>query len=155
MNRATTALRAGCLLSVFGLAPAVLRSQDDTSLNQLRSQANAVFAREAAREKAGDCNRADTTLAMNTCLSKENETSSANWQALHAAIRGLLDSHAQEAFDEAEAAWENYRRLQCAAAFELYQGGTIAPGTRLSCNLLLLRSHMRELKAVYSDKLNN
>jgi hypothetical protein len=34
------------------------------------------------------------------------------------------------------------------------QGGTIAPSTEARCNLMLLRSHMRELEPVYHSTLN-
>ncbi len=144
------------IVLLFGLfAEGLMWGQDYARIDRLRSEAKAAFQREMAREKAGDCYNTNTTYATNTCLSKENETSSANWHAFSAAIRGLLDSRSQEEFDKAQGAWETYRHLQCSAASGLYKGGSIAPGTELSCNLLLLRSHLRELEAVYSDTLNN
>ena len=149
-------MRMAWMVMALVAAPGMIRSQDYAQIEKVRGQAKAAFEREMAREKAGDCKDANTTYAINVCLGRESETSSANYKAFTDAVRALLasTSQGQEDFDQAQAAWEKYSHLQCSAAFDLYKGGTIAPSTQTSCSLMLLRSHMRELGAVYYGTLN-
>jgi uncharacterized protein YecT (DUF1311 family) len=133
---------------------ALLYGQDVGRIQKLRAEAKAAFDREMAREKAGDCKDANTMREIHICLSRQYEITFENYKQFTGVIRALLASQGQPEFDQAEAAWQKYREAQCAAAYALFKGGTIAPGTQLSCNLLLVRSHLRELAAVYDSTLN-
>ena len=145
-------MRAAILLI---LLHAAAWPQDYAQIQKLRDQAKSAFNREMAREKADDCKDAVTTYDINVCLSKANDATTTNYKAYTQALRLLLASQAQPEFDQAQTAWEQYRKLQCSAAYALFKGGTIAPSMELSCNLLLMRSHLRELNAIYETTLNN
>ena len=149
-------MRLAYVVLVLAASYGISRSQDYSEMQKGRRQAKAAFEREMAREKAGDCRDATTTYADNMCLEKESKTSAANYAEFSAAVRALLGaaSPAQKEFDLAQAAWQKYRDLQCSAAFDLYKGGTIAPSAEGRCDLMLMRSHMRELEAVYHGTLN-
>ncbi len=131
-------------------------------------KARTAFNMEMAREKEGDCPRAVSTLAITTCLSKEIETTTANYNAYIAALRPtetlktsttpyissgprkpLSPAEELKEFDQVEAAWQTYRKLQCKAAYDVNREGTIAPVISLNCELELLRNRMRELENIY------
>jgi uncharacterized protein YecT (DUF1311 family) len=148
-----------------------------SQLGKLRQQAKAAFDRESAREAASPCKDAATTYDSNSCLEKENGLTIANYNEFAGGLRSMIAlkppheeeilnvngptgkplSSAEKAqnLDAMEAAWTKYRELACSAAFNLYKGGTAALGQQLSCNLALYRGHIRELAAIYYDRLNN
>jgi uncharacterized protein YecT (DUF1311 family) len=129
-------------------------------VGRYREQASAAFSREMAREKARDCGYEANNRAVVDCLMKELEASSANYKAYTGALRSMLgimgaDADLVKDFDAGEAAWQKYREAQCRAAFDQFKGGTIAPIDGLSCELMLIRSHMREIEKIYHVSLHN
>ena len=101
-----------------------------------------------------------TTLAINECYSAELGITDANYLRLVRALGALLRSGEDDKnmtsptgipFDIAEAAWHNYRDLECKAAGDEYAGGTIRPSIEMGCRLTLTRHHIDELWDVYSD----
>ncbi len=141
---------------------------------QLLDLAKAAFDREMAREKAGDCRNANSTHETNECLGTEIETSTVNYKAYVGALRAMLiqrnpwSKAAEErggsstgqslnqqnlviAFDQMEVDWGKYREAMCAGASELYKGGTIVNAISYSCELMMVRSHMRELAGIYIE----
>lgn len=113
---------------------------------RFQKDAAGSFNREMDREKTDPCRRALSTRAILECLGKENEATAVNYKAYFDALHSLLalasgngDSQTPgptgvplastelvEELDGAEAAWQKYRQMQCAAAFDLYKGGTAA-----------------------------
>jgi uncharacterized protein YecT (DUF1311 family) len=151
---------------LWGAAPGPAQ----TSRDPLLKQAQAAYAREMARDKAGDCPNAGTTLAINTCLADEVKTSTANYKSYSDALRAMLaqlkDPTPEEDgptgkplttreklanFDQSEAAWARYRDAMCTASVGLYRGGSIVGAISGTCQLMMLRSHLRELNNVYGD----
>jgi len=145
-----------------------------TQRNQLQKQARTAFDGEMVREKAGDCPKADNTRDIVDCLGKEIDTSTANYKTYAGALRSMLSSlgdpsddfigptgkplTAQEqvkSFDQVEATWTRYREAMCAGAYGLYKGGTVVNIMSGSCELMMLRSHMRELNRVYGKYLSH
>jgi uncharacterized protein YecT (DUF1311 family) len=152
--------------------PSYNRSKDQqkyfAQLERLKKGGRAAYADENAREKTGDCPKAMTTLDMNMCFTREVEKTTSNYKAYTQAIRGVetlgepneSDAAANRAqhsssskrvkkFDAVEAAWNEYYRAQCAAAYDAYAGGTIAPMMELTCKLQLMRDRMHELEGIY------
>jgi uncharacterized protein YecT (DUF1311 family) len=141
-----------------------------------RRQAKMAFDGEMAREKSGDCVDAKTTYETNVCLDKAIDATTANYKAYTGALRSLLglkppgSEGVEEAdgptgkpltseelvkeFDEVEAAWETYRKAQCAAAYDEFRGGTIAPSMFGFCALRLMRGRMRDLDSIYYTRLH-
>lgn len=145
--------------------------------SQLQQQADSAFKREMARKKAGDCPNARTTYAEETCLGNAIKDSEANYQSFSGAIRALLgqknplvtnteafvgpsgkplsaESLVKE-FDQAETAWQTYRKTQCSAAYDLFKGGSIAPVMEEICELGLIRSRMTDLNSIYDMTLRH
>jgi uncharacterized protein YecT (DUF1311 family) len=132
---------------------------------QLQAQAKTAFDDEMAREKKGDCPNANNTRDINACLGGEVETSTANYKTYVGSVRTMLAQPSPFGgpsgnidhllgFDQTEAAWLKYRDAMCAGASGLYKGGTIVTSMNESCLLMTLRSHLRELSAVYGDYLS-
>jgi len=142
---------------------------------RLQKDAAAAFNREMDRDKADPCRQAVSTRDSEECLGKENNAAAANYKAYFEALHALLaltpgggenrttgptgvsltSKEVVEEFDGAEAAWQKYRQTQCMAAFDLYKGGTAAVPQASFCDLMLVRSHMRELERIYSVRLHN
>jgi uncharacterized protein YecT (DUF1311 family) len=142
-------------------------------LGRLQAQAKAAYESEMAREKAGDCPNADNTRAIVGCLADEIATTTANFKAFTGAIRSVLSLEGADAkdtilgptgqtpsreevlraFDDAASAWDKYSKAQCDAIYGLYRGGTYTKVAGASCELLLLRSRMREMDRLYNDAL--
>lgn len=142
---------------------------------RLQRDAAAAFNREMGREKADSCREAINTRDAVECLGRENGVATVNYKAYFDALRSLLaltvgngenrtagptgvpltSKELVEELDGAEAAWQKYRQAQCMAAFDLYRGGTAANPTMESCELMLLRNHMRELEQIYYVRLHN
>jgi hypothetical protein len=150
--------------------------EKDFSIQQdtFRKQATAAFDREMARDKADDCPDAHTTYDEIACLGKALEITNSNYKAYLGALRSLLGlttpgreaasgptgkpltpEEAVQEFDEVEALWQKYRSAQTSAIFNHWKGGTIAPVMAGSCELQLLRNHMRELDGIYDMMLRH
>ncbi|MGH9351389.1 MAG: lysozyme inhibitor LprI family protein, partial [Terriglobia bacterium] len=145
--------------------------------SQLQQQANAAFDREMARKKAGDCPKARTTYDQDVCLGKVIDRTLANYKDFSGALRSLLgqknpltagvenmtgptgkpltEEEQVKEFDQAEAAWETYRKAQCSAAYDLFKSGTIAPVMGGICELKLIRSRMTDLDDIYEMTLRH
>jgi uncharacterized protein YecT (DUF1311 family) len=142
---------------------------------RLQKDAAAALNREMDREKADLCRNAATTRDAVECLGRENEAATVNYKAYLDALRSLLalslgndenrspgptgvpltSKELVEEFDAVEAAWQKYRQAQCMAAFDLYKSGTAAAPQASSCELTLVRNHMRELEKIYYVRLHN
>jgi uncharacterized protein YecT (DUF1311 family) len=142
--------------------------------SEWQAQAKAAFDREMARQNAGDCRGATTTLEINQCLSAETAATKANYDTFLSALRSLVGygrtdtpeppgatgrpltrSELLTEFDSVETAWGKYREAQCQAAYDQYKGGSIAPSQAGFCELRLRHSRMQELHAIYEIQLVN
>lgn len=141
----------------------------------LQKKAMRAFTAEAARGKSGECKHAGNTRAAEICLEKESEITAKNYSTFTEAIRELLvlpnpqsDQPAASAptgtpksaeeltreFDDLQSAWQQYRKLGTAAAYDQYKGGTGAPVFSIETDQELVRSHMRELNTIYDGLLH-
>ena len=127
---------------------------------ELHTRSLRIVQSEQARAKQPLCPKATTTLAINECYSAELGITDANYLRLVRALGALLRSGEDDKnmtsptaipFDIAEAAWHNYRDLECKAAGDEYAGGTIRPSIEMGCRLTITRHHIDELWDVYSD----
>lgn len=137
-------------------------------LQVFKESTRRAFADEQVRAKTGDCPNERTTVDISTCLKREVEKTASNYRAYSDGLRSIEGLTApggsssngpgnkyptsQELvtqFDDAETAWQAYKKAQCSAAYRAYQGGTIAPIMQLTCELTLFRDRMRELESIY------
>jgi hypothetical protein len=79
-----------------------------------------------AREKAGDCNSANTTYDIVMCLEKANETTDANYREYEGALHAMLAIPTPSSTSRSE------------------------PATSL-----MVRSHLRELASTYGEYLSH
>jgi len=138
-------------------------SQDELAVQikqgaELHARAQLIVQTEDARAKLAMCPKAVSTLDINGCYNAELGTLNADYLRLVRTLGLLLrsggDANAAPkpiSFDEAEAAWSNYRDLACKAAGEQYEGGTIRPSIEMGCRITITHHHIDELWAVYSD----
>ena len=142
---------------------------------RFREQAKTAFDREMAREKVDACGDASNTRAIVECLGKENETTAANYKTYVGALRSMLgimgadgedpatgptgkpltSKELVKEFDATETAWQKYREALCTAAFDQFKGGTAAAPEAASCELMLVRNHLREIDTIYYVRLHN
>ena len=132
-----------------------------------KQSAQKAFTDEQYRAKGIGCPKEQTTLDISICLKKEVKKTTANYRAYSDGLRSIeglaapsessstdssMYSTPQELvkqFDDAETAWQVYKRAQCSSAYGAYKGGTIAPIMQLTCELTLFRDRMRELESIY------
>jgi hypothetical protein len=136
---------------------------------RLSSAAKTAFILEMAREKAGDCKDASSTLDAVTCFAKEGQITTSNYEAMTRNLRALLAladadapasvvgptgealTPAQQAaeFDRLQENWDVYRKTVQSAAYDQFKGGTAAPVSNALADQMVVRSHMQELAAIY------
>jgi uncharacterized protein YecT (DUF1311 family) len=143
---------------------------------QLQAQAKQIYDAEMAREKAGDCPNASSTLDFNVCYGKQIDTAEANLKSFEATLHDLLGPAAEMGeqatpspgpagpsltsaqitveFESVEKVWRQYRETTCTAAFHQFGGGTGGPSFEAECWLRLTRDHMRELEMIYDGALH-
>ena len=144
--------------------------------HQLQAQGKQLFDDETAREKAGDCPTAQSTVEFETCYAKQIEITNGNLKSYEEVIRGLLSPPPQmpgapaemigpggralsaqdliDEFNHVEAAWLQYRETACTAAYHQFDGGTGGPPFQQECTLKLTRDHLRELDMIYGNVLH-
>ena len=168
------------LLVPYGLAGQTQKEQTARFFREredLHKKAKAAFDAEMGREKTGDCRAAQNTREMNACFGGAVDTSIANYKSYSEALRAMLaqpdpfENGAAPAagptgpqstraqilgnFDHAETAWAQYRDAFCESDTGLYQGGTIVHVMSYTCQLLLIRNHMREMERTYGEYLSH
>jgi uncharacterized protein YecT (DUF1311 family) len=153
--------------------PAEIRRDLDEQFDRryiLRAQAEKAWDDEMAREKAGDCDGPKTTYEINMCMGQRIDETLANYKRYTDAVRAwhLLPSsrdpdaggltgtpptqeEAIRRFDAAEAAWERYREELCGLVEDMARGGTAAPYVGATCELLVIRNHMRDLGRTFGS----
>jgi|ERR1700722_8283573 len=141
----------------------------------LQQRAAKAFNAESSRDKAGDCKNANNTRDIEICLQKESEITAKNYSSFTEAIRDLLrlappESHqpptsgptgtpldaeaSTKEFDNLQTAWQQYRKIGTATAYDQYKGGTAAPVFSMEADQELMRAHMRELNFIYDGLLH-
>jgi hypothetical protein len=146
----------------------------DETRTRLRAEAERTFAVEMAREKAGGCKNAQTTVDFNTCFGQSLDTAKANLNAYEQALRSLIalkapggselantgeagpaqtpEQGAAE-FDTMEKQWRSYLDTAGSAAFHQFDGGTGGPSFQTQVELMVIRNHLRELDTIYGEIL--
>ena len=141
---------------------------------QLQARAEKILADETAREAAGVCKDAHTTVDFDECFGNQAGITGGNLKKLEDVIAELGDpdpaspdrsadkgrmrsvlspnQHVAE-FRKVEQNWRQYRDAACTAALHQFDGGTGGPSFELQCEMRLDQSHMRELEMIYGGDL--
>ena len=151
-------IRLWALLIAGGAAFAQAGGHGADTPAQLHTRALAAVQAERARPKQPMCGKAVTTLAINNCYADELAIGNANYKKLVLALGALwrADGDAKTApkripFDDAETAWGKYRDAACDAMGAEYEGGSLRTSLEIGCENTLVRHHIEELWALYSD----
>jgi uncharacterized protein YecT (DUF1311 family) len=135
-----------------------------------------------AREQAGDCPNAQTTVDFVNCFSDRLILAGQSLKRYEDIIRELTDpsprapspqteDHPQEdtpsiggpaltpqqhlaEFNRVEQSWQRYTTIACKAAFHQFEGGSGGPSFEEQCELKLTRDHLRELDMIYGEDLH-
>ncbi|WP_438970528.1 lysozyme inhibitor LprI family protein [Methylophaga sp.] len=97
------------------------------------------------------CPQSNTTVEMNQCLNHKLE------RAVNALKNNLDLTHIRYAdnkamlktIDDAQAAWETFRKKQCQSIFLLWEGGSIQSLMTVSCSIQLARERNQFLRDTY------
>lgn len=146
----------------------------------LQAKAKQIYDAEMARERAGDCPDAQSTLGFEECYSKVFDTLSASLKDFESTLHALMapppempaegetnganrtgpagpvltpDQLSAE-FDQVEHVWRQYEEAACTAAFHQFDGGTGGPPFEAECEIKLTRNHLRELNLIYGNDLH-
>jgi uncharacterized protein YecT (DUF1311 family) len=143
----------------------------------LQAQAKQIFDAERARENAGDCRNAQTTIDINICFGKQGAITEQTLKSYEGIIQRLMapaprmpggartemprpggpaltPKELSDEFERVEKAWREYRETACTAAFHQFSGGTGGPSFEGQCELTLTRDHMRELDMIYGGAVH-
>ena len=118
---------------------------------ECQKAANAAFAAEQARV-GKDCLDARNQREDTACELAAAATTELNLISFYAALQGIVGS---DALRGSQQAWLNYRKRQCAAIYDFFKGGTIAPSAQSRCEIELARSRMRDLEALFDVQLHH
>jgi uncharacterized protein YecT (DUF1311 family) len=99
----------------------------------------------AAEFKAADQDLNHIYRAALVALEKDLDDAHTTTDNDHAAF----DTRAISALKDAQAAWVKYRDLQCAAAGQQFQGGTIEPAIVSRCMTITTRHRIEEIEEAY------
>jgi uncharacterized protein YecT (DUF1311 family) len=97
------------------------------------------------------CPQSTTTVEMNQCLSvkleravNELENKLDLIRSRYADMPALLQT-----IENAQLAWEAYRKKQCQSVYLMYEGGSIQPLMTASCSIQLARERNQLLQETY------
>lgn len=125
-----------------------------------------VKTQSQAGSASNPCDKANTQMEMNQCSWAEYRKADAHLNAIYQKLMASLESNLADAqkvndaqrksaemevqnLKAAEKAWIGYRDAHCAAAKQLYDGGSIVPTVYANCMQLLTNHRIEELKAAY------
>jgi uncharacterized protein YecT (DUF1311 family) len=101
---------------------------------------------------ASDCHQtAKTQREIEDCAKMQMENTSAELQRLYAKYLGTLVGEDRDRLMKAQQAWEQYRDLDCQAAYGTYAGGTMAGAEFAACKAHLTTERVAELKRIYAE----
>ena len=122
---------------------------------------------KAQSTKTDPCEKAASQADMNECYGKEYQKDDARLNRVyHKAMENLQHDLAQAGSDQAqkqsaqtaiddlkgaELAWIKYRDLQCEAASQQYQGGTMASMIHSICMSMATEHRIDEIKQAYEN----
>lgn len=103
-----------------------------------------------------DCANARNTLEINSCFGTVAGKTQSNFRVFYDSLRSLLNpgSEAAQQLDTSQAQWEKYSNSACDAVYAFYRDGTIRTAKAIGCRILLTRSRMQNLDALYDTVLH-
>jgi uncharacterized protein YecT (DUF1311 family) len=110
----------------------------------------ALTSSSALRAQDSSCVSPPTTLAERQCLSADLDRSNRALEGLLDSLRGVLHGPAKASLSAASELWLSYRRAECSAVLESYDGGSMGLIENLNCQIELTERRQKELRVLYS-----
>lgn len=105
------------------------------------------------KEQDFPCATASDGVPMATCLSDARKKADAALDAVYTNIRNRLGYSDAERLASTQRVWIRYRRANCLAERDLYQGGSDSYPAYVACLEAMTRARTRELQVTYAVKL--
>lgn len=110
-----------------------------------------LFLFPVIAQTQGLCPRSNTTVEMNQCLNYKLERAvnqlENNLELTR--LKFVNDPAMLALIDNAQVAWETYRKKQCQSVFLMWEGGSIQPLMTVSCSIQLARERNTFLRDAY------
>ena len=108
------------------------------------------------------CNEAPSQLQMDRCADYKFKLADARLKRVYEKLMQLMISHEDapeseyhkktiQALKGSEATWLSYRDIQCKAAGQLYEGGSMAPMIYSQCLETITTQRVEALKSIYEE----
>lgn len=116
--------------------------------------ASLAFLGGAALEaQTPKCDKQRTTLEMRECLTGELRHADSSLKALADSLKSILGNPGATAVEAASPKWSDYRKAECAALLESYEGGIEGPVAQLACLVSLTDERRVNLRRLYAGWL--
>ena len=110
-----------------------------------------AFAAMPVSAQAVDCATVETQAALNRCARQESDRSTRRLSDLVQELRRVTDPDRMRGFDSAQAAWDDFRRVQCGWEASAYEGGSMKPMVLSSCWARVTELRIAELKVLLCE----
>lgn len=99
------------------------------------------------------CAKVNVPAELANCLSDARKKSDAKLDAVYGDLRKRLNRADGERLASAQRLWIRYRRSNCSAERDLYEGGSASYPAYVACLEAMTRSRTEELQITYAMKL--
>jgi uncharacterized protein YecT (DUF1311 family) len=112
-----------------------------------------LWGSAALEAQTPKCENQRTTLEIRVCLSGELREADSSLKALTDSLKSILGNSGATAVEAASPKWSAYRKAECAAVLESYEGGTEGPVAQLACFVSLTNERRVNLRRLYAGWL--
>lgn len=102
---------------------------------------------------AASCDDASTTVEMERCLQSKLNGVTEELALLQRTLHTALTESERAILNRASVAWLEYRDTTCQGASILYRGGSMEAIVLLSCRVRMTSERIKELGAIYKERL--
>jgi uncharacterized protein YecT (DUF1311 family) len=104
-------------------------------------------------QKDSPCAGVVVTAELSGCLSKARHAADLTLNAVYKQVLGNLEKRDAQQLIATQRLWLQFRDSNCAAARDLYEGGTASTPAYVSCLEAMTRARTRELQVIYAVRL--
>ena len=104
------------------------------------------FGLSGLKAQTPKCENQRTTLEMRVCLSGELREADSSLKALTDSLKSILGNLGATGVETTSPKWSDYRKAECAAVLESYEGGTEGPVAQLACFVSLANERRVNLR---------
>lgn len=101
----------------------------------------------------GPCDKALATVEMRECLTAQLKLADSSLAHLEGSVKAQLSPSVANALDVASTAWGSYRKAECKALLDSYEGGHEGPVVQLACLVEAAHDRSELLETIYAGLL--